>query len=90
MNDWIRTYFLDQLRQASENYLQHTQLLKELQNDSEMQHALNQARDYEIRRMFHLCRQLMNLDKAAAATNTGDRSAAEVSGEESIAIITDK
>lgn len=52
---WIYDYFLHQLRLTCQAFEQHSTMLKEILDD-DMRGQLEQARQYEINRMYNLCR----------------------------------
>ncbi len=59
---WLYDYYMQQLRLATEQFLQHTQLAKEI-TEPMMHHQLEQARQYDIDRMLSLCRRIKQVNR---------------------------
>lgn len=61
MNEnWLQKYYINELAEASSAFLEHTKLAKEVHDDN-MTHQLQQARQYDIDRMFILCKLIKEL-----------------------------
>ena len=57
---WLYDYYMNRLRLAAEEFVQHSQLAHEI-TEPTMHHQLQQARQYDIDCMLALCRRIKQM-----------------------------